>query len=89
MFLREQTATSPLEEGRELMRREERMILTAALRTGSLVVGAFVAYFASLSLFSVAIANNVSPNTAYSGAILVFVAILAVWIGKLVVKIHA
>jgi len=88
VFLREQTATSPLEEGRELMRREERMILTAALRTGSLVVGAFVAY-ASLSLFSVAIANNLSPNTAYSGAILVFVAILAVWIGKLVVKIHA
>jgi len=71
------------------MRREERMVLTAILRTGSLVVGAFVAYFASLGIFGVAIANNVSPNTAYGGAILVFIAILAVWIGKLVVKIHA
>jgi hypothetical protein len=89
VFLRDQTATSSLEGDRELMRLEERMILTAILRTGSLVVGAFVAYFASLSLFSVAIENNVSPNTAYGAAILVFVAILAVWIGKLVVKIHA
>jgi len=64
------------------------MALTAILRVGSTIVVGIFAYFMSVGIFSNAIANNVSPNYAFGGAILVYVAILAVWIGKLAVRIQ-
>ncbi len=70
------------------MRQSDRMVLTAILRVGSTIVVGMFAYFVSLGVFSTAISNNVSPNYAYGGTIFVFVAILAVWIGKLAVRIE-
>jgi len=51
------------------------------------VVVVVIGYFVSLAFFNTAIANNVSPNVAYGGAIVIFIVILAVWIGKLAVRI--
>jgi hypothetical protein len=70
------------------MKRSDKMIFTAGLQVGSTIVVGILAYYLSLGIFGYALANNVTPNYAFVGSIVVFVAILAVWIRKLAVRIH-
>lgn len=70
------------------MKQSERMALTAILRVGSTIVVGVLAYLLSLAFFDAAIARNVTPNYAYGRAVLNFIPILALWIGKLAVKIQ-
>ena|SRR3989442_1686192 len=70
------------------MNRAEKMALTAGLQVGSTIIVGILAYFLSLGILTYAIAQNVTPNYAYAGSIVVFVAVLAVWIKKLAVRIQ-
>ncbi len=85
-MVQEETSLGTAEK--TLMKQSEKMALTAILRVGSTIVVAVLAYLLSLAFFDAAIARNVTPNYAYGGAVLIFIAILAVWIGKLAVRIQ-